>query len=131
MSGQGFGSGGFYPPLSPFSTGLRCRCPRCGQAPLFKGLMDVQAVCPACGLDYAKVDSGDGPAVFVILILGAIVTALALWVEVRFEPPIWVHIVLWLPFILGGAILLLRPFKATLIALQFRHKATSDIELLK
>jgi len=93
--------------------------------------MDVQAVCPACGLDYAKVDSGDGPAVFVILILGAIVTALALWVEVRFEPPIWVHIVLWLPFILGGAILLLRPFKATLIALQFRHKATSDIELLK
>lgn len=93
--------------------------------------MDVQVVCPACGLDYAQVDSGDGPAVFVILILGAIVTALALWVEMRFEPPIWVHVVLWLPFILGGAILLLRPFKATLIALQFRHKATSDIELLK
>lgn len=76
------------------------------------------------------VDSGDGPAVFVILILGFIVVGLALWVELRFEPPMWLHLVLWTPLILGGAIGMLRPFKAVLIALQFRHKASSDIELL-
>lgn len=122
---------GFYPPLSPFSTGLRCRCPRCGEAPVFNGLLTVKPVCPSCNLDYEKIDAGDGPAVFVILILGFIVTGLALWVELKFAPPLWVHMVLWAPLILGGAILMLRPFKATLIALQFRHKASSDIELLR
>ncbi len=119
-----------YPPLSPFSTGLRCRCPRCGEAPMFSGLLTVRPHCPACGLDYAKVDSGDGPAVFVILILGFIVVGLALWLEMKYEPPFWLHMVLWAPLILGGSIGLLRPFKATLIALQFKHKASSDIELL-
>lgn len=118
-----------YPPLSPVSTGLRCRCPRCGEAPLFSGLLTVQERCPVCGLDYAAVDSGDGPAVFVILILGFIVVGLALLVEVKFEPPIWLHMVLWLPLTLVGSIALLRPFKAVLIALQFRHKATSVVEL--
>lgn len=120
-----------YPPLSPFSTGLRCRCPRCGEAPLFEGLLEVRLSCPACGLDYGMVNAGDGPAVFVILILGIIVVGLALWVELAFSPPTWLHLVLWTPLIIGGAILLLRPFKATLIALQFRHKASSDIELLR
>ncbi len=120
-----------YPPLSPFSTGFRCRCPRCGEAPLFEGLLEVRAACPACGLDYGTVNSGDGPAVFVILILGFIVVGLALWVELSFSPPTWLHLVLWTPLIIGGSIGLLRPFKATLIALQFRHKASSDIELLR
>lgn len=120
-----------YPPLSPLSTGLRCRCPRCGEAPLFDGLLEVKPGCPSCGLDFASVNSGDGPAVFVILILGFIVVGLALWVELAFAPPVWLHLVLWTPVIIGGAILLLRPFKATLIALQFRHKASSDIELLR
>jgi uncharacterized protein (DUF983 family) len=121
----------FYPPLSPLSTGLRCKCPRCGEAPLFDGLLSVKPRCPSCDLDLAKVDAGDGPAVFVILILGFIVVGLALWVELRFAPPLWLHMVLWAPLILGGAIGMLRPFKATLIALQFKHKASSDIELLR
>jgi uncharacterized protein (DUF983 family) len=124
-------AGAFYPPLSPVSTGLRCRCPRCGEAPLFDGLLSVKARCPSCDLDYSKIDAGDGPAVFVILILGFIVVGLALWVELRFGPPLWLHMVLWTPVILGGSIALLRPFKATLVALQFKHKASSDIELLR
>lgn len=119
-----------YPPLSPFSTGLRCRCPRCGEGKLFSGLLTVQPACPACGLDYSKIDAGDGPAVFVILILGFIVVGLALWLELKYEPPFWLHMVLWTPLILGGSIGMLRPFKAVLIALQYRHKASSDIELL-
>ena len=119
-----------YPPLSPFSAGLRCRCPRCGEGKLFSGLLTVRPSCAACGLDFSTIDAGDGPAVFVILILGFIVVGLALWLELKYEPPFWLHMVLWTPLILGGSIGMLRPFKATLIALQYRHKASSDIELL-
>ncbi len=119
-----------YPPLSPFSAGLRCRCPRCGEGKLFSGLLTVRPSCAACGQDFSKIDAGDGPAVFVILILGFIVVGLALWLELKYEPPFWLHMVLWTPLILGGSIGMLRPFKATLIALQYRHKASSDIELL-
>ena len=68
-------------------------------------------------------DAGDGPAVFVVFILGAIVVALALLLEILFAPPLWVHMILWTPLILGGAILMLRPLKAALIALQYRHRA--------
>jgi len=97
---------------------------------MFSGLLTVRSACPTCGLDYAAGDSGDGPAVFVILILGFVVVGLALWLEMKYEPPFWLHMVLWAPLILGGSIGLLRPFKATLIALQFKHKASSEIELL-
>jgi uncharacterized protein (DUF983 family) len=110
------------PPVSPFSAGLRCRCPRCGQGPLFAGLLDVRERCAVCGLDLRAQDSGDGPAVFVILVLGFVVVALALTVEAKFEPPLWVHAVLWSVVIVVGALALLRPFKATLIALQYQHR---------
>ncbi len=110
-----------FPPVSLTRAALLCRCPRCGEGRLFSGLLTVPPRCPVCGLDLSAQDAGDGPAVFVILFLGLIVVALAAWVELRFEPPIWVHIVLWTPFILGGALLMLRPLKAGLIALQYRH----------
>lgn len=101
---------------------LACRCPRCGRGHLFRGLLNVEQACPVCGLDLSAQDAGDGPAVFVILFLGLIVVALAAIVEVEFSPPIWVHLVLWMPLIFGGSIAMLRPFKAGLIALQYRHR---------
>ncbi len=113
----------YYPNVSPFSAGLRCRCPRCGVGALFEGFLTVAERCPNCGLDLRAADSGDGPAVFVIFVTGPLVTALALWVESVFEPPYWVHLALWGPAVLGGSLALLRPFKATLIALQYRYKA--------
>jgi uncharacterized protein (DUF983 family) len=100
---------------------LACRCPRCGRGHLFSGLLRVRPACEICGLDLSAQDAGDGPAVFVILFLGLIVVALAAIVEIEFSPPIWVHLVLWTPLILGGSIAMLRPFKAGLIALQYRH----------
>jgi uncharacterized protein (DUF983 family) len=112
----------WYPPVSPLAAGLGCKCPRCGRGRLFKGFLTVAPACESCGLELAKHDSGDGPAVFVILILGFLVVGLALWVELRYEPPFWVHAVLWGPFIVIGAVLMLRPFKATLIALQYKHR---------
>lgn len=114
---------GTYPTLSPFKAGITCRCPRCGKGRVFSGFLDVAPVCNHCGLDLAKVDTGDGPAVFIIMLVGFLVVGLALWVEVKFEPPYWVHFVLWVPTILIACFGLLRPFKATLIALQYRHKA--------
>jgi len=82
----------------------------------------VRPSCPVCGLDLSAEDAGDGPAVFVIFVLGFVVVGLAAWVEIRFAPPIWVHLLLWTPLILVGAVLLLRPLKAGLIALQYRHR---------
>jgi uncharacterized protein (DUF983 family) len=116
----------WYPPVSPLAAGLGCKCPRCGRGRLFAGLLRVAERCEACGLDLAKQDSGDGPAVFVILILGFIVVGLALWVEFAYEPPFWVHAVLWIPLIVFGALLMLRPFKATLIALQYKHRWSEE-----
>jgi len=109
--------------LSLASVALRCRCPRCGEGKLYDGLLTVVPRCTQCGLDLASQDAGDGPAVFVVLILGAVVVGLAILLEVLFAPPLWVHMVVWTPVILGGAILLLRPLKAGLIALQYRHRA--------
>ena len=108
--------------VSPLGAGLRCRCPRCGRGPLFQGVLTVRASCGQCGLDLRANDPGDGPAVFVILLLGAIVVVAALTLEMKFAPPLWIHAVLWPILIPAGAVGLLRPFKATLIALQFRHR---------
>ena len=82
-----------------FKRALFGQCPRCGKGKLFDGYLNVAKACTACGLDYAMFDAGDGPAVFVILIVGAIVAGGALYVEFTFQPPYWVHAVLWLPLI--------------------------------
>ncbi len=111
----------WYPPVSLVRSGLGCRCPRCGRGRLFKGFLTVRDTCAECGLDLARHDSGDGPAVFIILILGFVIVGLALVVERTFEPPYWVHAVLWPPLILGGALAMLRPLKAVMVALQYRH----------
>ena len=103
--------------------GLACKCPRCGRGKLFAGFLTLKPECDACGLDYGFMDSGDGPAVFVIMIAGAIVVASALIVEVKYQPPFWVHAALWLPLTLAVTLWPLRAIKSLLIALQFHHKA--------
>jgi len=111
-----------YPPISPFRAGLLCRCPRCGEGRVFRGFLTVAERCAVCGLALSRHDVGDGPAVFVILILGFLVVGLAILVEAKAAPPLWVHAVVWPPFILIMAIAMLRPLKAILLALQFRHR---------
>jgi uncharacterized protein (DUF983 family) len=110
-----------YNTLSPFAAGLRCRCPRCGRGRLFEGLLTVRHACEVCDLDLSAHDTGDGPAVFVIFLLGFIVVPLALLMEVWLEPPIWVHLLVWLPVVVVLAIALLRPIKATLVALHYKN----------
>jgi uncharacterized protein (DUF983 family) len=103
--------------------GLACRCPRCGQGKLFAGFLNLNQRCEACELDYAFIDTGDGPAIFIMMLSGAVVVAAALIVEVKYQPPYWIHAVLWLPLILVTTLLPLRAMKSLLIALQFHNKA--------
>lgn len=107
----------------PIARGLRCRCPRCGDGKLFQGFLTLRPRCERCGLEFVFADAGDGPAVFVILIGGAIVVFAALMTEVVYQPPYWLHAVLWLPLVLIVTLAPLRPIKGLLIALQYHHKA--------
>jgi len=112
-----------YPPISPFLTGLTCRCPRCGKGRLFAGFLSLPPRCEACGLDYSFIDSGDGPAVFIIFFAGFVVVGGALIVEALYQPPFWLHALLWGPLILITTLGPLRPAKGLMIALQYHHDA--------
>lgn len=112
-----------WAPVDPVRAGLSGRCPRCGEGRLFKGFLDVGERCGNCRLDYSFADAGDGPAVFVILIIGFIVVGLALWMEVTLNPPLWVHFLLWVPLTLVLGLTALRMIKGLLIVLQYRNKA--------
>ena len=91
---------------------------------MFRNLLEVRAACEHCGLDLAATDSGDGATALVILALGAVIVGLAFWVEFRFAPPLWVHAILWPAVTVPLAIVMIRPVKAALIALQFRHRSS-------
>jgi len=111
------------PSVSPIFSALLARCPRCGKGRLFKNVLEMRDRCERCGLDYRFIDTGDGPAVFGIFILGFLICGMALYVEFTYEPPVWMHVLLWgigTPLIALG---LLRFLKALLIALQYRNKA--------
>ena len=104
--------------------GLACRCPRCGKGKLFKGFIDVAPACEKCGLDYGFTDAGDGPAVFIILIAGFVVVGIALFIEVKYEPPFWLEALISVPMVLAATLVPLRSTKSLLISLQYHHKAS-------
>ncbi len=101
---------------------LLCRCPRCGIGKLYQGVLTVRDRCEFCDLNLAAADTGDGAAAFIILFESAILVALAFWVEFRFNPPLWVHAVLWPALAIPATIAMMRPLKAFLIAQQFRNR---------
>jgi uncharacterized protein (DUF983 family) len=107
----------------PLLAALRGICPRCGNAPLFRGLASFAPKCRACGLDFASFNVGDGPAAFLIFIVGGIVVGLAIWVELAFSPPFWVHILLWVPLATALTVGLLRLAKGLLLALEYKRGA--------
>lgn len=104
--------------------GLSCKCPKCGEGPLYPSLFDLRLheKCPACGLDLAKNDSADGPAVFLIFILGFLLVPAALIFDNIFSPPLWVHGVLWTIVALGITLGSLKPLKSYIIYLQYKHR---------
>ncbi|MBY8823721.1 DUF983 domain-containing protein [Sphingomonas colocasiae] len=112
-----------WPALKPVETGIRGKCPRCGQGALFKGLLSLRESCDHCGLDYGFADPADGPAFFVICFGCVPAVVVALMIEILFTPPFWVHLVTSLPFLLLTCTLPLRPLKGWLVCSQFFYKA--------
>ena len=111
------------PQTSALAAGLKARCPRCGEGALFRNGLVLREACERCSLSFAFADPGDGPAVFGILILGLVVLGGALILEFKVGPPVIVHVIVWGLLTPLVAFFLLRVLKATVIALQFKHKA--------
>ncbi len=113
----------YYPPVSPMAAGLGCKCPRCGQGDLFSGYLSVCPTCSACGLDLRKADSGDGPAIFAIFIVGFLAVAIAFILRFGLGAPIWLALLFSMAASLGLIFAILRPLKAMMIALQYANRA--------
>jgi uncharacterized protein (DUF983 family) len=109
--------------VDPASAAMGGRCPRCGEGKLFKGFVSLNEQCSNCGQSFNFADAGDGPAVFVILFAGFLIIGLMMWVEFAYSPPMWVHLIVFLPLTLIVCLGMLRPLKGLLIGLQFRNKA--------
>jgi uncharacterized protein (DUF983 family) len=129
MSGAA-GARNIIDPVSPpasgrgvWEVGLKGLCPRCGASTLFKGFASFAPRCRACQLDFSAFNVGDGPAAFLTLIVGALVTGLAIALELSVEPPFWVHILLWVPITAIAVIGTLRIAKGMLIAAEYRNSA--------
>lgn len=101
-----------------------CKCPRCGEGDLYEPgfSLTIREKCAVCGLKLAENDSGDGPAVFLIFLLGFMLVPLAALLEWAVHPPLWVHGVLWGAIALGITVGSMRPLKAYVIALQYKHR---------
>lgn len=112
-----------YPPLSPWSTGLRGLCPRCGQGRLFSKQFKVAESCAHCHLDLTKADVGDGPIPLITLVVGFLGVGIGAWMQFTFDPPVWVQIAVTFPIIIGVALAMIRPLKGILVALQYQHQA--------
>jgi len=119
-----------WPPQSSIATGLRCACPRCGKGCLYYGLLKIAGRCGVCGLDYGRLGVDDGPAFFIIVGYSALVIPLAVALEFAAHPPFWMHALIWIPVVLGGAVGLMRPLKAWLAAQKYKH-AVWDEEIGK
>jgi uncharacterized protein (DUF983 family) len=109
--------------VSPIIAGLKCRCPNCGEGPVYRGYLKFRQKCETCGADLTIADTGDGASFFVMFVALIFIAPTAMFVELIFSPPTWAHMLIWPPVIVGFCMILLRPFKAILFALQWKHAA--------
>ena len=112
-----------FPDARLLKTAFACRCPKCGEGALYPSVfsLTLNNTCSVCGLELAKNDNGDGPAVFLIFLLGFLLVPLALLFEFSVHPPLWVHAVVWGAVAIGLTLGALRPLKAYILALQYKH----------
>jgi uncharacterized protein (DUF983 family) len=112
-----------YQPPETAQAALRGLCPRCGASGLFSGVISFSSRCHRCELDYTQFNVGDGPAAFLMMIVGAIITIAAITLELKFSPPFWLHILLWVPLTVMLVVGLLRIGKGALLVLEYRNRA--------
>ena len=108
---------------APIASAVAGDCPRCGARGLFQGWIRFAPKCRGCGLDFAGFNVGDGPAAFLIMILGGAIVAAAITLELSLSPPFWVHVLVWIPVTALAVVGALRISKAALLALEYRNKA--------
>ena len=113
----------YHPDLSPVSTGIAGKCPRCGRGKLFAGYLTVAPKCASCGLSYEFADGGDGAAWFVMLFVCVVGVGSILGVEVAYSPPFWVHALIAIPVLVILPLVLLRPVKGVLLNQQWKTDA--------
>ena len=114
--------------ISPSRAGLTFKCPHCGKGKLYSGYLKITDHCDVCCVKLGELDTGDGPAVFVMLVVGFAVVGLALVVEIEYSPPLWLHMALWTPLILGAALSLLPLLKSMMFAAQYRTRAGEGVD---
>jgi uncharacterized protein (DUF983 family) len=105
------------------NAAIRGLCPRCGAGGLFSGVTRFGLACSNCGLDFQQFNVGDGPAAFLIMIVGGFITACAVVFELKVQPPFWVHILLWVPLTAVLVLALLRVAKGVLLTLEYKNRA--------
>ncbi len=111
------------PAFPPFSTGLKGRCPQCGEGSLFNGFLTFAKNCEGCGADFSIENAGDGPAVFIILLAGIIIIPLALAFQLITDAPMWLTLMIWIPILTVFCLGLLRPMRGIMFNLQWVHQA--------
>lgn len=113
-----------WPDLQMLRLGWACKCPQCQKAGLYpsRWSLELKERCEECGLELSRNDTADGPAVFLIFILGTLLVPLALWLDALFNIPLWLHAVVWMAVALFLTVGSLRPIKAYIVALQFKHR---------
>lgn len=100
--------------------GALCRCPACGEAPLFRKFLKVNDHCPSCGEAMHHHRADDLPAYVVMAITGHVVVSLLMVTEVAYAPAFWIHGLLWFPLTIAMSLGLLQPVKGTVVALQWK-----------
>lgn len=109
--------------VSAFAAGVKCRCPNCGEGRLYRGFLTFKDRCDACGADLTIADTGDGASFFVMFAALILIVPSAMFFEFALRPPVWLHIIIWPPLTFAFCLFFLRPVKALLFALQWKHKA--------
>ena len=107
---------------------LTCRCPRCGKGPLFSGLLTIRPACTQCGLDFSHVDVGDAFVVPILMVMGVIVVGAAIWFDFTYNPPLWLHALIWPPVTIVLAIIMTRYLKS-FFAVQQYHVRRAEMGL--
>ena len=108
------------------SRGARNRCPACGVGHVFEGYLKVVPECSHCGAPLGRLRADDAPPYFTIVIVGHLLIPPVLWMEKAYQPPMWLHWVIWLPLFTLACILLLRPVKGATVGWMMKLGFTGE-----
>jgi uncharacterized protein (DUF983 family) len=103
--------------LVGIQRGLCCRCPNCGEGRLFRRYLKVKPRCDVCGTDNTIYPSDDFPPYLTILVVGHVMVPSFVWVDLTYEPAMWIEAAIWLPATLMLSLLLLPLMKGATIGL--------------